>query len=68
LAEELRGTDHLKDVGDDGRIILEWVLKICWEIINWIHLAHDRDQWQAVVNTVMNLRFHKEWRNSCLVE
>jgi len=23
---------------------------------DWIHLAQDRDQWQAVVNTVMNLR------------
>jgi hypothetical protein len=23
---------------------------------NWIDLAQDRDKWQAVVNTVMNLR------------
>jgi hypothetical protein len=22
---------------------------------NWIHLAEDRDQWQALVNIVMNL-------------
>jgi hypothetical protein len=28
-----------------------------WEGVNWIHLAQDRDKWQAVVNTVMNLRF-----------
>jgi hypothetical protein len=27
-----------------------------WEIVDWIHLAQDRDQWQAVVNTVMKLR------------
>jgi hypothetical protein len=26
-----------------------------WEGVDWIHLAQDRDQWQAVVNTVMNL-------------
>jgi len=24
--------------------------------MDWIQLAQDRDQWQAVVNTVMNLR------------
>jgi hypothetical protein len=26
------------------------------EITNWIHLTWDRNQWRAVVNTVMNLR------------
>jgi hypothetical protein len=26
------------------------------EVVDWIHLAEDRDQWRAVVNTVMNLR------------
>jgi hypothetical protein len=29
--------------------------EIGWEVVGWIHLAQDRDQWQAVVNTVMNL-------------
>jgi hypothetical protein len=24
--------------------------------VGWIHLAQDRDRWQALVNTVMNLR------------
>jgi len=27
-----------------------------WEGMNWIYLSQDRDQWWAVVNTVMNLR------------
>jgi hypothetical protein len=27
-----------------------------WEVVEWMNLAQDRDQWQAVVNMVMNLR------------
>jgi hypothetical protein len=27
-----------------------------WEGVDWIHLSQVRDQWWAVVNTVMNLR------------
>jgi hypothetical protein len=27
-----------------------------WEDVDWMHLALDRDQWQAFVNTVMNPR------------
>jgi hypothetical protein len=27
-----------------------------WEGTDWIHLAQNRDQWRAVVNTVMNLQ------------
>jgi len=26
------------------------------EGVDWIHLAHDRDQWRDLVNTVMNIR------------
>jgi hypothetical protein len=27
-----------------------------WDGMGWINLAYDRDQWRALVNTVMNLR------------
>jgi hypothetical protein len=27
-----------------------------WGSVEWIQLAQDRDQWRALVNTVMNLR------------
>jgi hypothetical protein len=27
-----------------------------WDGMNWIDLAQNRDQWRALVNTVMNLR------------
>jgi hypothetical protein len=30
--------------------------EIRWDGIDWIYLAQDRDQWRALVNTVMNLR------------
>jgi len=29
--------------------------EIVWEGVNWIYLSQDRDQWQALLNTVMKL-------------
>jgi hypothetical protein len=44
-------------------ICLYWVYnikmdlrEIGWDGRDWIELAQDRDQWRALVNTVMNLR------------
>jgi hypothetical protein len=46
-----------------GRPRRRWVDKIKmdlreigWYGMDWIDLVHDRDQWRALVNTVMNLR------------
>jgi hypothetical protein len=30
--------------------------EIEWGVMDWIYLAQDRDQWRALVKTVMNLR------------
>jgi hypothetical protein len=30
--------------------------EIGWDGMYWIDLAQDRDQWRALMNTVMNLR------------
>jgi hypothetical protein len=46
----------------EGRRPLGWVdnikmdfSEIGWDGMDWIYLAEDRDQWRALVNTVMNL-------------
>jgi hypothetical protein len=28
-----------------------------WCGVDWINLAEDRDQWQALVNTIIKIRF-----------
>jgi hypothetical protein len=39
--------------------------EIGWDGMDWIHLAQDRDQWRALVNTVMKtFGSHKILRNS----
>jgi hypothetical protein len=30
--------------------------QIVWFGVDWINLSHDREQWRALVNTIMNLR------------
>jgi hypothetical protein len=54
-----------------GRPIHRWednikidLREIGWSGMDWIDLAEDRDQWRALVNTVMNVRVHKMFGNS----
>jgi hypothetical protein len=52
--------EGMRPLGRPGR---RWVdnikmdlREIGWDDMEWIDLAQDRDQWRALVNTVMNLR------------
>jgi len=50
---------HAEDLGVDGKITLEWILgEIEWEDVDWMHLAQYSYQYRALVNTVINFRFH----------
>jgi len=31
--------------------------EVGWRVINWIHLAQDRDRWQVLLNTEINLPY-----------
>jgi hypothetical protein len=52
----LRERDNLEDLGIDGRIILTWIFKKCYEGLEGIDVARYKDRWWAVVNAVMNFR------------
>jgi hypothetical protein len=39
----------------EENIIMD-LTEIEWENVDWIHLVQDRDQWRALVNTVMSFR------------
>jgi len=32
------------------------IREMWWEVVDWMHVTQDRDQWQTVVNTVMTFR------------
>jgi len=50
--EGKRPQGRLRPIREDNiRIDLR---EIRWEVFDWIDLTHDRDQWRALVNTVMN--------------
>jgi hypothetical protein len=53
--EILKERNCLEDLVGINRRVLKWVLKaVEWEVMDWIHVAHCRNQQWALVNTVMN--------------
>jgi len=39
------------------------LMELGWEDVDWMYLVQNRNQWRAVVNTVMNCRFPKREGN-----
>jgi hypothetical protein len=55
--ERQKVRDHWVDLDVGGLTIVKWILRdIGWDCVDCIDLVQDRDQWRALVNTVMNLR------------
>jgi hypothetical protein len=55
--ESQKERDHGEDQNVGGWTILKWILReIGWDGVDWIDMVQARDQWEAVVNTVLNLR------------
>jgi hypothetical protein len=56
--ENLKRRDHSEGPGVDGKDNIRIGLRETGsDVVDWIHLVQDRDQWRAFVKTVMNLRF-----------
>jgi hypothetical protein len=53
--ETLKGREHSEELGVDGWIM--YLKETGFEVVDKIHVAQDRDQWQLLVNTVMNILF-----------
>jgi hypothetical protein len=48
--------EETTEIRRDGRITSIWIFRDTgWEVVDWIHLAEDREQWQVLVNKVTNL-------------
>jgi hypothetical protein len=54
--ESQKERDHQEDRDVEGLIILKCILRVIrWGGMDWIDLAQNRDEWRALVNTVMNI-------------
>jgi len=56
LVEELKGREHLKNLGVDGNNIRMDLREIGWKDMDWMYLDQDRDQWRALMNTEINFQ------------
>jgi hypothetical protein len=60
--QQSRTSDELQDLVRGGVEIVTWFHKkmdlreMEWDGVDWIDVAQNRDQWRALVNTVLNIR------------
>jgi hypothetical protein len=49
--------DNWEDQDAGGWTISKWMRdRMGWSEVDWLDMAQDRDQWRALVNTILNLR------------
>jgi hypothetical protein len=51
----------------EGNIKIDFI-DIGYHVVDFVHLVRDRDQSRAVVNTIVNIRFHKGHRITWLTK
>jgi hypothetical protein len=56
LVGKPEGRRQPEDIGVDGKNNRTDLKEIGWDVLYWIHLVPDRDQWRGLLNTVINLR------------
>jgi carbamoylphosphate synthase large subunit len=47
--------NYFQDISVNKRILLKLNIKIVFEGMDWIHMAHDRYHFKALVNTKMKV-------------
>ena len=52
----MRERDHLEDLSENGRIILEIIFKEWNGSMDMIDLLEDKEKWRALVKAIMNIR------------
>ena len=54
--KNVRERDHLEDLSENGRIILEIIFKEWNGSMDMIDLLKDKEKWRALVKAIMNIR------------
>jgi hypothetical protein len=52
LSENVKRRDHLEHPGINGKVIRMDLREIGRGVVDCLHLAQDKDQWQALINMV----------------